>query len=33
MSIDVIINEIIYDRDSSRYILAVISRTVWFGRR
>jgi len=31
--IDVMINKVIYDRDSSRYILAVISRTVWFGRR
>lgn len=33
MSVDVIINGVIYDQDSSRYILAVISRTVWFGRR
>lgn len=32
-SIDVIINGVIYDRNSSRYISAVISRTVWFGRR
>lgn len=30
---NVMINGVIHDQDSSRWILAVISRTVWFGRR